>query len=125
MQVLKLGLTGSETTLPTASRSFEGVENSLVSTEGRAADGTLHVDFTANKQGFSITYGVVSEATKNIITGIYKLQITNGVFLSFIYTNQAGEETTVTVKMNAPAYGVLIQRGTFYYNGVTINLEQV
>ena len=86
-QVIQLGLTGAETTLATESRSFDAFDNALISTEGRSADGTLHTDFIANKEGFVITYAVVTEANKDVITNIYKLQITNAVFLSFKQTD--------------------------------------
>lgn len=124
-QVIQLGLSGSETTLPTDSRSFNNFDNALISTEGRSADGTLHADFTANKEGFVITYGVLTEANKDIITNIYKLQISNGTFLSFKYTIQSGATVTRTVKMSAPSFGPVVVKDVFYHNGVTINLEQV
>lgn len=124
-QILQLGLSGSEVTLPTESRSFTGFDNALISTEGRSANGTLHTDFTNNKEGFTITYAVVTEANKDVITNIYKLQISNGSFLSFIYTIQSGAEVTRTVKMSAPSFGPVVVKDVFYHNGVTINLEEV
>jgi len=124
-QILQLGLSGSETTLPTESRSFTSFDNALISTEGRSADGTLHTDFTANKEAFTISYGVVTEANKDVITNIYKLQITNGTFLSFKYTIQSGATVTRTVKMSAPSFGAVLVKDVYYHNGVTINLEEV
>ena len=124
-QILQLGLSGSETTLPTESRSFTSFDNALISTEGRSADATLHVDFTNNKEGFSITYAVLTEANKTVITDIYKLQISNGSFLSFKYTIQSGATVTKTVKMNAPGFGAVLVKDVYYHNGVTINLEEV
>jgi hypothetical protein len=124
-QVLKLGLTGSETTLPSQSRRFNTSGNSLISTEGRAADGTLHVDFVNSKRSFSISYAVVSETNKDLITSIYQLQISNGSFLSFIYTDESGSDVTVTVKMSAPVFGAINPKNTFYYNGTSIELEEV
>ena len=124
-QVLQLGLSGSETTLPTESRSFTAFDNALISTEDRSADGTLHTDFTNNKEGFTIAYAVVTEANKTIITDIYKLQITNGSFLSFKYTIQSGATVTKTVKMSAPSFGAVVVKDVYYHNGVTINLEEV
>ena len=124
-QVIQLGLTGAETTLATESRSFDAFDNALISTEGRSADGTLHTDFIANKEGFVITYAVVTEANKDVITNIYKLQITNAVFLSFKYTIQSGATVTRTVKMSPPSFGPVLVKDVWYHNGVTINLEQV
>lgn len=125
MQVLKLGLAGAESTLPTESRSFVDSGNALVSVQGRSADGTLHEDFINSKRSFTINYAVVSEATKDILTAIYQLQIDNGSFLSFIYTNQAGSNVSVTVRMAAPNFGAINPKDVYYYYGVTINLEEV
>jgi len=124
-QILQLGLSGSEVTLPTESRSFNSFDNALISTEGRSADGTLHTDFTNNKEGFSISYAVVTEANKDMITNLYKLQITNGSFLSFIYTIQSGATVSKTVKMSAPSFGAVLVKDVYYHNGVTISLEEV
>ena len=125
MQTIQLGLSGSETTLPTESRSFTSFDNALISTEGRSADGTLHTDFTNNKEGYTIAYAVVTEANKTVITDIYKLQISNGSFLSFKYTTQSGATVTKTVKMSAPSFGSTVIRDIYYHNGVTISLEEV
>ena len=125
MQTIQLGLSGSEVTLPTESRAFTSFDNALISTEGRSADGTLHTDFTNNKEGYTIAYGVVTEANKDVLTNIYKLQITNGSFLSFKYTIQSGATVTKTVKMSAPSFGAVLVKDVYYHNGVTINLEEV
>jgi len=124
-QVIQLGLSGSETTLPTDSRSFTSFDNALISSEGRSADGTLHTDFTNSKEAYIIIYSVVTEANKDVITNIFKLQISNATFLSFKYTIQSGATVTRTVKMSAPSFGAVVVKDVFYHNGVTINLEQV
>ncbi len=124
-QVIQLGLAGSEVTLPTESRSFDAFDNALISTEGRSADGTLHTDFIANKEGFVLNYAVYTEATKDIILNIYKLQISNATFLSFKYTIQSGATVTRTVKMAPPSFGAVLVKDVWYHNGVSINLEQV
>ena len=67
-QILQLGLSGSETTLPTDSRSFTSFDNALISSEDRSADGTLHTDFVNSKEGYIINYGVVTEANKDVIS---------------------------------------------------------
>lgn len=123
-QTIKLGLSGAETTLPTESRSFQVSSNSLNSIEGRSANGTLHVDFISNKKSFTINYGIISEANKDIITAIYQLQIDNATSLSFIYTNQSGANVTTTVRMQAPTFGSIVPRDVYYYNGMTIELEE-
>ena len=125
MQVIKLGLTGAETTLPTESRSFPTSNNGLVSVQGRAADGTKHTDFINSKRSFTINYSVISEANKDIITAIYQLQITHGSYLNFIYTNQAGANVSVTVEMSAPNFGAITPKNVYYYSGTTIVLEEV
>lgn len=124
-QTLQLGISGAEVTLPGASRSFTVSGNELISSEGRAADGTLHVDFVSNKLNFTITYGVISEANKDIITGIYTSQISNGSFLNFIYTNESGATVSQTVKMEAPTFGSIVPNKLYYYNGCTIQLQGV
>ena len=124
-QVLQLGLSGSETTLPTESRSFTSFDTALISTTGRSADGTKHTDFTNSKEGFTIVYAVVTEANKDVITDIFKLQTTNGSFLSFKYTIQSGATVTKTVEMSAPSFWAVLVKDVYYHNGVTINLEEV
>ncbi|MCK4816791.1 hypothetical protein KA005_13560, partial [bacterium] len=115
-QVLQLGLSGAETTLPTDSRSFVNFDNALISTDGRSADGTMHTDFINSKEAFTIVYAVVSEANKDIITDIFKLQITNATFLSFKYTIQSGATVTRTVKMSAPSFGAVLVKDVYYHN---------
>ena len=124
-QVIQLGLSGAETTLPTDSRSFTAFDNALISSEGRSADGTMHTDFINSKEAYAIVYGVVTEANKDVITNIFKLQISEPAFLSFKYTIQSGATVTRTVKMSAPSFGAVVVKDVFYHNGITINLEQV
>jgi len=124
-QILQLGLSGAETTLEGDSRSFTSSGNTLNSIEGRSADGTLHADFITNKKNFTIDYGVISEANKDIITNIYLLQISTPAFLSFIYTDESDAEITTTVKMSEPQFGSINPKDTFYYGGTTIELEEV
>ena len=125
MQVLQLGLSGSEVTLPTESRSNEAFGNALISSDGRSANGTLHTDFINSKESYIINYGVVTEANKDVITNIFKLQISEPAFLSFKFTIQSGATVTRTVKMLAPSFGPIVVKDIYYSNGVTINLEQV
>lgn len=124
-QILQLGLTGAEVTLTEESRSFTDSGNSLNNIEGRSADGTLHADFITNKKSFTINYNVISEANKDIITNIYLSQISNGSFLTFIYTDESNAEISTAVKMSAPVFGAIIPKDIFYYSGTTIELEEV
>lgn len=124
-QILQLGLTGAEVTLPEESRSFNNSGNRLKSVEGESADGTLHADFIVNKKSFTINYGVESEALKDILTNIYLSQISTPSFLTFIYTNQSGSEVSTNVKMQPPQFGAIIPKDTFYYIGTAVELEEV
>lgn len=125
MQSIKLGLTGAEQELPTPSRAFLGERNTLFSQEGRSASGVLHVDYIANKEGYTIQYGVLSEQDKETIKSIYLLQLQNASFLSLIYTKQDGTPIQVDVKMSAPSFGPLVIKDTYYYDGTSIALEEV
>ena len=124
-QTIKLGLPGLETTLFGESRSFVTSGNQLNSIDSQSAGGTIDVNFIANKRTFTINYGVLSEAEKNIITGIYLLQGSTPSFLSFIYTDESGSDVQATVKMSAPQFGAINPKDTFYYNGSEIELEEV
>ena len=124
-QILKLGLIGAESTLSPISRSFDSSGNEEKAISGRSANDTLHTDFVGIKKSFSITYGVVSEALKDILTAIYQLQVTNGSFLNFIYTNQSGAEVATIVKMGAPNFGAITPKDIYNYGGPTILLEEV
>lgn len=125
IQVIQLGLPASEITLPTLARSLSSFDYETVSIAGRAADGTRHEDFIAIKREWSITYSILSEANLATIFSIWELQFTNTQFLSLIITDQAGGESTFTVRMSAPQTGALIQREIYYYNNVSFTLEEV
>lgn len=126
LQTIKLGLVGSEVTLPTASRRFTSHSNQEFSVQGRSADGTLHTDFISRKRSWSISYNVISQATKDLLESIYQLQITNGSFLSLIITEDDGVTThTYTVKLEALTFGSLVPKEEFHYNGVTLTLTEV
>ena len=125
MQTIQLGLSGKEVTLPTESRTFDNFDNMEISSNGRSANGRLATNFITSKELFTISYGVITEANKTILTDIFKLQITNGSFLSFKYTVQDGSTVSKTVKMNAPSFGAVVVKDIYYYNGVKIHLEEV
>lgn len=124
-QTIKLGILGAETTLTGISRIFESSGNEETSIQGRSADATLHTDFVARKRNYTISFSTVTEAYKDLLTAIYDLQITNGTFLNFIYTNQAGAEVATAVKMNVPSFGGITPKDIFYYGGTSITLEEV
>lgn len=123
-QILKLGLLGAETELPTSSgRVFAGIANEEKTNEGRSSDNTLHVDITGIKKTFTITYSKITKATKDILDTIYNLQLTPAK-LSFIYTNEIGVEQQFDVKMDALNYGATSPLDIYYYEGTTINLKE-
>ena len=123
-QVLKLGLSGAESTLITESRVNSGGQDTFQFVSGESADGSLKVDIIGTKKNFSITWSVMSETDFNDLFDIYLLQITGDTFLSFIETDQVGSETTYTVLMQPPSRGSLIQKDVFYNNDVTIILQE-
>lgn len=124
-QTIKLGILGAETTLTGISRVFASSGNEETSIQGRSANATLHVDFVARKRNYTVSFSTVTESIKDILTAIYDLQVTNGTFLNFIYTNQAGAEVATVVKMNAPSYGGITPKDIFHYAGTSLTLEEV
>jgi hypothetical protein len=121
-QVVTLG----GVTLPTESRSFSSLPTQVISTSGRSADGTLHEDFVTGKLSWVIQYRTLTEDTKILIDGIFNSQVNNADFPSLTFTDKDGVAQEYTVRMAPPSYGALVpQSDQFYYNGVTINLEQV
>lgn len=121
-QIIQLGIFQKETTLPSAGRSFSSSGNELSSIEGRSADGTLHADFIKNNRTYQLSYSVVSEEDKDLLTGIYLSQIEKDSFLNFVYTDESDQRIATTVKMEEPVFGSIIPKDTYYYNGVTIDL---
>ena len=124
MQVLKLGLSGAEQTLPTKSRINNQGQDTFNYVEGYSADGSLKVDIVGTKGNYSVSWEVMSESDFNDLYAIYKLQIDNDSFLSYIFTDSAGTETTKTVLMQPPTIGDLIQRDTYYSNAITITMKE-
>lgn len=125
IQILKLGLSGSEVTLTAESRINNQGQDTFKFVSGEAADGSLKVDIIGTKKNFAVAWAVMSEANYAILYGIYNLQITGDTFLSYIETDSTGAETTTTVFMQPPTQGDLIQAGTFYSNGVSITMQEV
>jgi len=123
VQVLKLGLAGAEQTLVSESRVNDGGQDTLNANTGQSASGALKVDMISTKQNFSITWGVMSETDFDALYAIYLLQF-NPAKLSYIYTDEAGAETTVSVFMQPPTRGALIQRDEYFNNGVTMTLQE-
>ncbi|MCP4986042.1 MAG: hypothetical protein GY928_08220 [Colwellia sp.] len=124
MQILKLGLSGSESTLPTESRINEQGQDTFQYVEGQSADGSLKVDIIGTKKNFTVSWGVMSDTDFNALYAIYLLQITNDTFLSYIYTDVSGSTTTKQVFMQPPTQGSLIQRDVYYSNAVTIQMQE-
>lgn len=124
-QVIKLGLTGSETTLESESRAFTSSANEEKSVSGRSADATLHVDFVDTKWIYTITYTVVTDELKDQLMSIYNLQKTNGSFLNFIYTDESGAEVQTTVKMEVPSFGATVVKDEYSYRGTAVVLVEV
>jgi len=125
LQTLQLGILGSEVLLPSESRSMPGLGGQEFLRQGRAIDGTLHVDFINNKKSFTIAWGVIGQDNIDVLDGIYQSQFSNGSFLNFIISNVSGGESNYTVKMSQFNSGLQAQLDDWYYSGVTIQLEEV
>ena len=123
-QILKLGLSGAESTLITESRVNNGGQDTFQYVPGQSADGSLKVDIIGTKMNRSINWSVMSETDFNALYAIYILQITGNTFLSYIETDAAGAETTYKVLMQPPTRGSLIQKDVFYNNAVSIQLQE-
>lgn len=125
IQTLKLGLTGSELTLPTESRVNEQGAPTPYTNEARSANKTLHVDFITTKDSWVITWDVLSKSDYDNVYAEYLKQFTTPSFLNFIYSDEQGSETSTTVKCSISSKGSIIQTGDWFYNSVTLTLEQV
>ena len=124
-QILQLGLSGSETTLPTESRINEQGAPTYNKRSARSSNQTLHTDFLPKKGNWAITWTVISETDRDAIIAIVDLQESTSSFLSFKYTDAAGSFTTKTVEAEITAIGGLIQKDIFYDNGLSISLVEV
>ena len=125
VQILKLGLPGSETTLPTESRINEQGAPSYFKKSARSANKTLHIDYIAKKLNWSISWEVISEANFNIISAIIDLQYSRPSNLSFIYTTENGTEVAKTVDVEITNKGALMQRDVYYDSGLSLSIVEV
>jgi hypothetical protein len=125
VQILQLGLSGSETTLPTESRTNNQGASTYNKRSARSANQTLHTDFLPKKGNWSITWGVISETDRDAVIAIIDLQESTPSFLSFKYTDEAGAFTTKTVEAEISSQGALIQRDEYFDSGLSISLVEV
>jgi len=125
VQILKLGLPGSETTLPTESRINEQGAPTYFKNTARSANKTLHIDYIAKKLNWSISWSVISETDFNIISAIVDLQYSTPSTLSFIYTTENGTEVSKTVDVEITDKGALMQRDTYYDSGLSLSIVEV
>ena len=125
MQILKLGLEGLETTLPTESRINDQGAPSYFKKSARSSNKTLHIDYIAKKLNWSISWSVISETDFNIISAIIDLQYSTPSTLSFIYTTENGTEVTKTVDVEITNKGALMQRDVYYDSGLNLSIVEV
>ncbi len=125
MQTLKLGLAGSEVTLPTESRINKQGAPIMKTVDAESVNGSIHTDFVSFREGFDISWDTISQSDFNTIYSLVKLQLSSATFLSFIYDDEDGVFSTITVKATITSKGTLIQRDKFFYSGFGISLEQV
>jgi hypothetical protein len=125
VQILKLGLSGSEITLPVKSRINEQGAPTYFKNTARSANKTLHIDYIAKKLNWTITWEVISEADFNTISAIVDLQYSTPANLSFIYTTENGTEVTKIVDVEISSKGALMQRDIYFDSGLTLSIVEV
>jgi len=125
MQILKLGIAGSESTLITESRSNQQGAPTALTNDVRSVSGKLHTGFIRLINNWSIDWAVMTQTNYEALLAIILLQYSTPTFLSYIETDVNGTETTYTVKATMTNKGTLIQKDIFYYAGVSIQLEEV
>ena len=116
---------GTVFTLPEESRSFSITADELLSQQGRAADGTLHIDYINQKQSWTIQYTVLSEATRAIIRNAFLAQISEASGLTFTFDDSTGTPVAHEVTLDAPTFGPIIEKATYFYVGVTLTLREL
>ena len=125
IQNLQLGIAGSEVTLPTESRTNEQGAPTMFTVDARSSNKTLHTDFIAMKENWTIAWEKISQSNYNLIYSLILLQQTTPTFLSFKYTDEEGVYTTKTVKVVIASKGTLVQAETYFYSGFSIAIEEV
>jgi hypothetical protein len=125
LQTLRLGLVGSESLLPSESRTFNTVGITEFSRSGRSIDGTLRKDFINNKRTFTVSWDVLPQASLDLIESIYQLQFSNGTFLNFIVSDKIGGTRNYTVSMAAFSWSHKTFVDDWYYSGVSLTFEEV
>lgn len=124
MQSLKLGLTGSEVTLPTKSRTNNQGTPQQIYQQSQSINGTLNTDFVGIKEQWNIGWEVLSETDRQSIRDIINLQYNNGSHLNFIYTDEEGTETEKLVFAEIVSKGALLQRDFFYTASYGVALKE-
>ena len=124
MQSLKLGLVGSEITLPTKSRTNNQGTPQQIYQQSQSINGTINTDFVGIKEQWNIGWEVLSETDRQTIRNIINLQYDNGSHLNFIYTDEEGTETEKLVFAEIVSKGALLQRDFFYTASYGISLKE-
>ena len=124
MQILKLGLIGSEVLLPTKSRVNNQGTPLQIYQQSQSINGTLNTDFVGIKETWDIAWEVISETDRQSIRDIINLQYNNGSHLNFIYTDEEGTETEKLVFAEIVSKGTLLQRDFFYTASYGISLKE-
>jgi len=124
MQILKLGLAGAEQTLPTKSRVNNQGTPRQIYQQSESINGSLNTYFVGIKEGWSISWDILSKEDEAFLTAIVNLQYTTGNKLNFIYTDEDGTEFTKTVFAEISGIGSLIQRDIFLSSGYGLELRE-
>ena len=115
-----LGRPGMEILMPHLNRTFVE-QDTEISTKSRTASGRLVEDIVAVKKVFNITYGTLKDEDLEALKELYKI----GDMLSLKVERNSGNIETYTVKMSPFNRQRLIIATRWYWNGVTITLEEV
>ena len=120
---IQLGLDGAEQDLVQEGLVLGSVNIDNGSSETRAADRTLHIDYRPVKRLFTLSYRAISKSNYDALVAIYNLQVDNLADLKYKITEDSGVKS-YTVRMRpVPRGGDLRDRP--YYNNVTIELVEV
>lgn len=120
MSKIWLGRAGAEVLMPRLNRTFNE-QDIEISVKSRTASGRYVEDVTTVKKNFTISYGTMKEADLEILKELYRI----GTILSLKVQRSNGVIETYTVKMNPFSRQRLKIASNWYYDGVTILLEEV
>lgn len=112
----KLGLTGSETSIPAPS-GFK-IDDQPISREGRTASGKLVKDIIAVKKKFTLDYAALTYSEVQLLLAEYQ----RCTFLSFIYPDCGSDKQCTVWFTSFPREKLLL--ATEYWGNFSITLDE-